>query len=217
MCGARFVAQSVARPCRATREAPLPRPRRGRPRPRPGADRAGPAADARTPVARGRLRPLRSTIPAVTPTAWSSFLTGLNPAGHGIFNFSTNPNRGPQRVESAASRAGTPLWRLLGERRHPLGVRRDPVHLPGRADRRHRRHRLRRPEQPQILPAAARGADPRGPPRARDRAPPDGRALVGGLRGLRRQARRARRRRSRTSAGSPSSSSLTCSCSASTS
>jgi predicted AlkP superfamily phosphohydrolase/phosphomutase len=62
----------------------------------------------------GTFGPLRSTIPAVTPTAWSSFLTGLNPAGHGIFNFSTNPNRAPQRVESAASRAGTPLWRTLG-------------------------------------------------------------------------------------------------------
>jgi len=60
----------------------------------------------------GAYGPLRSTIPAVTPTAWSSFLTGLNPAGHGIFNFSSNPNRGRSRVESAASRSGAPLWRL---------------------------------------------------------------------------------------------------------
>ncbi|HVY61960.1 MAG TPA: alkaline phosphatase family protein, partial [Planctomycetota bacterium] len=37
----------------------------------------------------GSFGPLRSTIPAVTPTAWSSFLTGLNPGAHGIFNFST--------------------------------------------------------------------------------------------------------------------------------
>jgi predicted AlkP superfamily phosphohydrolase/phosphomutase len=61
----------------------------------------------------GTFGALRSTVPAVTPTAWSSFLTGLNPGGHGIFNFSTNPNRSPQRVESAASRAGTPFWRTL--------------------------------------------------------------------------------------------------------
>ena len=99
---------------------------------------------------------LRSTIPAVTPTAWSSFLTGLNPAGHGIFNFSTNPNRGPQHVESAASRAGTPIWRLLGS----AGIRSAFVGIPftypaepidgivvtGYGG----------PEQPQILPAAAR-------------------------------------------------------------
>src|SRR5207247_1634948 len=52
----------------------------------------------------GTFGPLRSTIPAFTPTAWSSFLTGLNPGRHGIFNFTTNPNRGTQRFESAASR-----------------------------------------------------------------------------------------------------------------
>ncbi len=62
----------------------------------------------------GTFGPLESTIPAVTPTAWSSFLTGLNPAGHGIFNFASNPNRDTQRVESAASRSGVPLWRHLG-------------------------------------------------------------------------------------------------------
>lgn len=62
----------------------------------------------------GSYGPLRSTIPAVTPTAWSSFLTGLNPGGHGIFNFSTNPNRGTHRVEGAATRGGAPFWRALG-------------------------------------------------------------------------------------------------------
>jgi predicted AlkP superfamily phosphohydrolase/phosphomutase len=74
----------------------------------------------------GAFGPLRSTIPAVTPTAWSSFLTGLNPAGHGIFNFSSNPNRAPQRVESAASRAGAPLWRHLGA----AGIRSAFVTIP---------------------------------------------------------------------------------------
>ncbi|MGH3058504.1 MAG: alkaline phosphatase family protein [Gaiellaceae bacterium] len=61
----------------------------------------------------GTFGALRSTIPAFTPTAWSSFLTGLNPAGHGIFAFTANPNRGGGRLESAASRAGAPLWRYL--------------------------------------------------------------------------------------------------------
>lgn len=74
----------------------------------------------------GTFGPLRSTIPAVTPTAWSSFLTGLNPAGHGIFNFATNPNRAPQRVESAASRSGVPFWRMLGA----AGLRSAFVEIP---------------------------------------------------------------------------------------
>jgi predicted AlkP superfamily phosphohydrolase/phosphomutase len=74
----------------------------------------------------GTFGPLRSTVPAMTPTAWSSFLTGLNPAGHGIFNFSSNPNRSTERVESAASRAGAPFWRALGS----AGIRSAYVLLP---------------------------------------------------------------------------------------
>lgn len=62
----------------------------------------------------GTFGPLASTVPAVTPTAWSTFLTGLNPGGHGIFNFASNPNRDRQRVESASSRTGIPFWRHLG-------------------------------------------------------------------------------------------------------
>jgi predicted AlkP superfamily phosphohydrolase/phosphomutase len=74
----------------------------------------------------GTFGPLRSTVPAVTPTAWSSFLTGLNPAGHGIFNFTTNPNRARSRIENAASRAGAPFWRRLGA----AGVRSAFVGIP---------------------------------------------------------------------------------------
>jgi predicted AlkP superfamily phosphohydrolase/phosphomutase len=74
----------------------------------------------------GTFGPLRSTIPAFTPTAWSTFLTGLNPGRHGIFNFTTNPNRGTQKFESAASRAGTPIWRMLGA----AGVRSAFVGVP---------------------------------------------------------------------------------------
>jgi predicted AlkP superfamily phosphohydrolase/phosphomutase len=77
-------------------------------------------------VERGAYGPLRSTIPAITPTAWSSFLTGLNPGQHGIFNFASNPNRSTARVESAASRAGAPLWRALGA----AGVRSAFVTVP---------------------------------------------------------------------------------------
>ena len=62
----------------------------------------------------GAFGPLRSTIPPLTPVAWSSFLTGLNPGGHGIFGFSANPQRAVMRLESAANRAGVPIWRILG-------------------------------------------------------------------------------------------------------
>ena len=51
---------------------------------------------------RGAFGPLRSTLPAFTPTAWSSLVTGLNPGRHGVFGFSSNPNRGRHRMESGA-------------------------------------------------------------------------------------------------------------------
>jgi predicted AlkP superfamily phosphohydrolase/phosphomutase len=38
-------------------------------------------------VARGDLARVATTYPAQTPVAWSSFATGTNPGGHGIFDF----------------------------------------------------------------------------------------------------------------------------------
>jgi predicted AlkP superfamily phosphohydrolase/phosphomutase len=106
----------------------------------------------------GTFGPLRSTIPAFTPTAWSSFLTGLNPAGHGIFAFTSNPNRGGGRLESAASRAGAPLWRYLGA----AGIRSAFVTVPFT----HPPEPLSGilvtgfggPRRPEIVPLAARNA-----------------------------------------------------------
>jgi predicted AlkP superfamily phosphohydrolase/phosphomutase len=37
---------------------------------------------------------LRTTYPAQTPVAWSSFATGTNPGGHGIFDFITEKHAG---------------------------------------------------------------------------------------------------------------------------
>ena len=38
-------------------------------------------------AAAGQLLPMRSTLPEVSSVAWSSFMTGKNPADHGIFGF----------------------------------------------------------------------------------------------------------------------------------
>ena len=106
----------------------------------------------------GAFGALRSTIPAFTPTAWSSFLTGLNPGGHGIFAFTSNPNRGGGRLENAASRAGAPLWRYLGA----AGIRSAFVTVPFT----HPPEPLSGiivtgfggPRRPEIVPAGARNA-----------------------------------------------------------
>ncbi len=56
-------------------------------------DLIGPwAREGKLPALRGLMesgvtKPLRSTLPPVTPVAWSSFLTGADPGGHGIYSF----------------------------------------------------------------------------------------------------------------------------------
>ncbi|MGB9105401.1 MAG: alkaline phosphatase family protein, partial [Terriglobales bacterium] len=35
----------------------------------------------------GTFRPLRTTVPAISPVAWSSFQTGCNPGKHNIYDF----------------------------------------------------------------------------------------------------------------------------------
>ena len=106
----------------------------------------------------GVFGPLRSTIPAFTPTAWSSFLTGLNPGGHGIFAFTSNPNRGGGGLESAASRAGAPLWRYLGA----AGVRSAFITVPFTHPPEPVRGVLVTgfggPRRPEIVPLSARSA-----------------------------------------------------------
>jgi hypothetical protein len=42
----------------------------------------------------GDFLPLRTSIPPQSPVAWSNFITGMNPGGHGIFDF---VHRDPER------------------------------------------------------------------------------------------------------------------------
>ena len=112
----------------------------------------------------GSFGALRSTIPAFTPVAWSSFLTGLNPGRHGIYNFTTNPNRGQQKIESAASRAGAPIWRTLGAaglRSAFIGI---PMTYPPEAIDGIVVTGYGGPERPEIVPRSASDAIDAAPP-----------------------------------------------------
>jgi predicted AlkP superfamily phosphohydrolase/phosphomutase len=77
---------------------------------------------------RGGYARIATTYPAQTPVAWSTFATGMNPGGHGIFDFIRRdprtylPDYSLNRFEQTASylppkavnlRHGTPLWELL--------------------------------------------------------------------------------------------------------
>src|SRR3990167_7466735 len=54
---------------------------------------------------------LQSTIPPVSPAAWSTFITGQNPGSHGIYNFfDIWPNTYKLRILNASMRKGKSFW-----------------------------------------------------------------------------------------------------------
>lgn len=82
-------------------------------------------------MARGASGVLRSTIPPLSPAAWSSFATGMNPGKHGVFD---HAYRRPETYEivptNARRRAGSTLWHLIGERGDRVGVINVPETYP---------------------------------------------------------------------------------------
>jgi predicted AlkP superfamily phosphohydrolase/phosphomutase len=75
---------------------------------------------------------LASTTPPVTPAAWATFMTGMNPGQHGIFDFfhtrSADPDR-PQMVSATDMRA-RPFWHYLSEAGRRVGVLNVPLTYP---------------------------------------------------------------------------------------
>jgi predicted AlkP superfamily phosphohydrolase/phosphomutase len=85
-------------------------------------------------MAAGRHGELRSTFPALTPPAWSTFVTGKNPGKHGIFSFRALASSGyasGDLVTAAHLRART-LWEIVGETGRPVGAVNVPPAYPVR-------------------------------------------------------------------------------------
>jgi predicted AlkP superfamily phosphohydrolase/phosphomutase len=95
--------------------------------------------------AQGGYAPLRTTYPAQTPVAWSTFATGANPGRHGIFDFVRRdpltylPDLSMTRFERRATylppravnlRRGTPMWTLLSAAGIPSSILRCPCTFP---------------------------------------------------------------------------------------
>ena len=103
----------------------------------------------------GDFRPLATTMPPQSPVAWSSIITGMNPGGHGIFDFiHRNPgNLLPQfsisstkpgdrlltlgdwiipksRGEVTLMRRGTAFWEILDQEGIPVMIFRIPANFP---------------------------------------------------------------------------------------
>lgn len=62
--------------------------------------------------------PLRSTLPPMTFTAWSSFMTGRNPGQHGVYDF-TRFRPGTYQLEfvNGGKRKSASFWRMLSQAR----------------------------------------------------------------------------------------------------
>lgn len=94
------------------------------------------AAEGRLPnlerlLKQGSSGVLLSTIPPATFPAWSSFMTGMNPGKHGIFDFSMRkPYSYEIRFVNASYRAGKTLWTLLSEAGKRVGVMAVPCTYP---------------------------------------------------------------------------------------
>jgi predicted AlkP superfamily phosphohydrolase/phosphomutase len=65
---------------------------------------------------KGSYAPLRSVYPVLSSAAWSSFMTGLNPAKHGIYDFVIrDPESYELRPVSRLRMKGRSLWRMLSD------------------------------------------------------------------------------------------------------
>ena len=97
--------------------------------------------------AQGAFSRVATTTPAQTPVAWSTFATGTNPGGHGIFDFlrrdprtylpdlALNRYESEERLPAAQGREPPPRDAGLGPalgRRDPLDRPPLPVHLSAR-------------------------------------------------------------------------------------
>ena len=104
---------------------------------------------------RGSYRRLRTTFPALSPVAWSTFATGVNPAKHNIFDFLSRdlrtyapelssakvwPARRVLRIGKWSSplvraavemrRKSEPFWKILGRHAVKSTILRVPVTFP---------------------------------------------------------------------------------------
>jgi predicted AlkP superfamily phosphohydrolase/phosphomutase len=103
----------------------------------------------------GCFKPLATTVPSISPVAWSSFQTSSNPGKHNIFDFLTRDKhtyqpklssvdiRGPRRIINLGKyqfpickadirllRKGTPFWKILGMHGVFGNVLRVPITFP---------------------------------------------------------------------------------------
>jgi predicted AlkP superfamily phosphohydrolase/phosphomutase len=104
---------------------------------------------------KGEFKRLRTVMPPQSPVAWSTFITGLNPGGHGVWDFihrrpdtltpfsSMSETEAPKwqlpigpyllplgRGKVEVFRSGQPFWKILAEKGVRVTVLRMPTNFP---------------------------------------------------------------------------------------
>jgi predicted AlkP superfamily phosphohydrolase/phosphomutase len=92
---------------------------------------AGSLPNIRKVIEQGSSGILRSTMPVHSPTAWATFMTGLNPGKHGVFDFVRRDDTSYHlRLVQGNYIKGTSLWRLLSREGCRVGVMNVPMTYP---------------------------------------------------------------------------------------
>jgi predicted AlkP superfamily phosphohydrolase/phosphomutase len=75
---------------------------------------------------------LRSTIPPITPAAWTTFMTGRSPGAHGIFDFERYDVRTNKLSFNTTNVLGhvRTIWQILGSRGYQVGSIAVPMTYP---------------------------------------------------------------------------------------
>lgn len=74
---------------------------------------------------------LRSTIPSLTSTSWTSFITGCNPGKHGIYDFKEYlPGSYDGPLINSTRIAAPTLWEILGSQDKRIGLINVPLTYP---------------------------------------------------------------------------------------
>jgi predicted AlkP superfamily phosphohydrolase/phosphomutase len=80
---------------------------------------------------RGREGVLRSTLPVVSPPAWTSAITGVNPGKHNVYDFFHSSASSPQPLlTSSLDRRAHPVWHFLNESGYRTGIMNIPMTFP---------------------------------------------------------------------------------------
>ena len=84
-------------------------------------------------MAEGRSGVLHSTMPALTPVAWSTLATGANPGKHGVFEWNRlvrDADPPHLQLHTSATVHGVPFWRQLNARGLRVGLVNIPLTFP---------------------------------------------------------------------------------------